>query len=293
MAELKYTFCTLIIFLGVTCNMSATSSLVKSTEEKHILVTMRLVGDKVLHTVGDPDSRVLPIEREGNYYKIPFEAPFGFDPDTLAVIIDSVMTLSGVSSHYLVETTQCNTGIVMHSFEVGPAMDIVPCKGRKLPDDCYYISITLLDVGNGAKTLMDIADDENSSLWKSYFLFIPIFLMVGLIGYYVKKNNNLDLDRNMITLGQSQFDSKNMVLYFKDKKIDLSNKETELLSLLLKFVNTPVEREILLEKIWGDEGDYVGRTLDVFISKLRKKLEADTQVRIMNIRGVGYKLVVN
>jgi len=47
-----------------------------------------------------------------------------------------------------------------------------------------------------------------------------------------------------------------------------------------------------LANVWGDQGDYVGRTLDVFISKLRKKLEADTNVRIVNIRGVGYKLVL-
>jgi DNA-binding response OmpR family regulator len=55
----------------------------------------------------------------------------------------------------------------------------------------------------------------------------------------------------------------------------------------------PVERDEILNKVWGDDGDYVGRTLDVFISKLRKKLEADACVKIVNIRGVGYKLVVD
>jgi DNA-binding response OmpR family regulator len=48
-----------------------------------------------------------------------------------------------------------------------------------------------------------------------------------------------------------------------------------------------------LNKVWGDEGDYIGRTLDVFISKLRKKLEADSSIKIVNIRGVGYKLVMD
>ena len=57
------------------------------------------------------------------------------------------------------------------------------------------------------------------------------------------------------------------------------------------MVNTTVERDVILNMVWGDEGDYVGRTLDVFISKLRKKLEADSSVKIVNIRGVGYKLV--
>ena len=62
--------------------------------------------------------------------------------------------------------------------------------------------------------------------------------------------------------------------------------------LLYQKANTTVERDIILNKVWGDEGDYVGRTLDVFISKLRKKLETDSTIKIVNIRGVGYKLVI-
>ena len=53
-----------------------------------------------------------------------------------------------------------------------------------------------------------------------------------------------------------------------------------------------LEREVILKTVWGDDGDYIGRTLDVFISKLRKKLEANTNLKIVNIRGVGYKLVI-
>ena len=62
--------------------------------------------------------------------------------------------------------------------------------------------------------------------------------------------------------------------------------------MLYEKLNETVEKEVILKEVWGDEGDYVGRTLDVFISKLRKKLEADPNVKIVNIRGVGYKLVV-
>ena len=58
-------------------------------------------------------------------------------------------------------------------------------------------------------------------------------------------------------------------------------------------MNKPIAREDILQRIWGDEGDYVGRTLDVFISKLRKKLAADASLKIVNLRGVGYKLVMD
>ena len=54
-----------------------------------------------------------------------------------------------------------------------------------------------------------------------------------------------------------------------------------------------MERDVILNMVWGDEGDYIGRTVDVFISKLRKKLEFDSKVKIVNVRGVGYKLVMD
>jgi DNA-binding response OmpR family regulator len=63
--------------------------------------------------------------------------------------------------------------------------------------------------------------------------------------------------------------------------------------LLHSSANSTLERECILRAVWGDEGDYVGRTLDVFISKLRKKLDADSSLKIVNVRGVGYKLILN
>jgi DNA-binding response OmpR family regulator len=84
-----------------------------------------------------------------------------------------------------------------------------------------------------------------------------------------------------------------MTLSIDNNSVELSGKEVDLLLLLQTSANTTLEREVILKSVWGDEGDYVGRTLDVFISKLRKKLEADSNIKIANIRGVGYKLVVD
>ena len=97
----------------------------------------------------------------------------------------------------------------------------------------------------------------------------------------------------MISLGEYQFDKRNTELLIEQQRIDLTSKESDLLILLYNAVNTTVEREVILNMVWGDEGDYVGRTLDVFISKLRKKLEFDSKVKIVNIRGIGYKLVMD
>lgn len=66
-----------------------------------------------------------------------------------------------------------------------------------------------------------------------------------------------------------------------------------MLDLLYTNLNQTVNREHILQVVWGDEGDYLGRTLDVFISKLRKKLGADSNLKIVNIRGIGYRMVLN
>jgi DNA-binding response OmpR family regulator len=83
-----------------------------------------------------------------------------------------------------------------------------------------------------------------------------------------------------------------MLLIREEKTIELTSKESELLNLLYASANETVERDIILNKVWGDEGDYVGRTLDVYISKLRKKLGNDASIQIKNIRGIGYKLII-
>lgn len=90
-----------------------------------------------------------------------------------------------------------------------------------------------------------------------------------------------------------QVGQKNMNLIFENSKIKLTNTEADLLALLHESANDILDRDVILNKVWGDNGDYVGRTLDVFISKLRAKLGSDENVRIVNIRGKGYKLVLN
>jgi len=105
-----------------------------------------------------------------------------------------------------------------------------------------------------------------------------------------KSKNNTDTD--IFKLGKYFFDKKGMTLSLNKEFTELSGKESDLLFLLYSNENKTLKREYILQEIWGDEGSYIGRALDVFISKLRKKLEADSSIKIVNIRGVGYKMVI-
>lgn len=72
----------------------------------------------------------------------------------------------------------------------------------------------------------------------------------------------------------------------------LSHRENELLSLLIQHKNQVLDRKAVLLKLWGDDNFFNTRTMDVFITKLRRHLKDDPEVEIINVRGVGYKLVV-
>lgn len=92
------------------------------------------------------------------------------------------------------------------------------------------------------------------------------------------------------TIGKYHFDYANFHLQTSGFEKNLTKKEAEILKLLCEQRGQVIERELLTNMIWGDDNYFVGRSLDVFISKLRKYLKFDDRVKITNIHGVGFML---
>jgi len=95
-----------------------------------------------------------------------------------------------------------------------------------------------------------------------------------------------------ITLGKYQVDFKNYNLIGPSTQRKLTKKEADLLKLLVEHQGQVLERELLANMVWGDDTYFVGRSMDVFITRLRKYLADDAGISIVNIHGVGFKLVV-
>ncbi len=95
------------------------------------------------------------------------------------------------------------------------------------------------------------------------------------------------------TIGAYYFDYTNQVITRDEQQQKLSTKEAELLRLLCLKINDVLTREEALLKIWHDDNYFNGRSMDVFLSKLRKFLKDDDKVEIINVHGRGYKLLVN
>jgi len=270
-------------------------------DEKHIKVSLRMIGHQVLLSSNDSTSRVLPILKENNQYRIQFESEFEFKPVELVSLIDRVVTETNMASSYIVEVEQCETGEVVYSFKIDglEQSDIIPCGVRMQPKACYSLLFTLIATSDTNTALLpatsDFTNASNAGIGLLNYSIIAalLVLIAGVFFFLWKRMKASNSDPNLIPLGEYHFDKRNTELLINQQRIELTGKEADLLLLLYNTVNTTVEREVILNKIWGDQGDYVGRTLDVFISKLRKKLEADSSVKIANIRGVGYKLVMD
>lgn len=99
-------------------------------------------------------------------------------------------------------------------------------------------------------------------------------------------------DESSIHLGAYTFDTLNFKLKHSNFEKTLTKKEAQILKILCKFKNQVVARDIVLNAVWGQDDYFVGRSLDVFITKLRKYFKEDPSITISNIHGIGFKLEV-
>jgi DNA-binding response OmpR family regulator len=91
-------------------------------------------------------------------------------------------------------------------------------------------------------------------------------------------------------IGSTEFDYKNLTVTIGDEVRTLTQKEAEVLRYLISRPNSVIKRSEILENIWGEDDYFLGRSLDVFISRLRKYIKSDHTLEIVNLHGVGFKL---
>ncbi|RVU02890.1 winged helix family transcriptional regulator [Mucilaginibacter limnophilus] len=250
-------------------------------------VLLRRVGHEVLLQSGDRTSRVLPVKKIAkDEYQIRFENNLTFQPDSLVNTTRRLLAKDPLTRDYIVNVVNRDDTSVAYGFAISGNKkdDIVACKGRKQPKASYMINIKFKPAG--------IITAKNGLLLGS----LPFLAFVGFICLRSIKPRRTSADArstDMLTLGSVLFDANNRKLVVDGKNIDLTGTESRLLLIFALSPNKTVERSRLQKEIWEDEGIIVGRSLDMFISKLRKKLECDPRIRIAVVRGKGYKLEIN
>ncbi len=130
------------------------------------------------------------------------------------------------------------------------------------------------------------ADDY---LTKPFSMDELVFRMEAILR---RVKGNAKKPQTIYQLGNYTFDSQRQLLTIGDSNTKLTTKECELLSLLCSHTNQVLERELALKTIWIDDNYFNARSMDVYITKLRKHLKADPRIEINNVHGKGYKLIV-
>jgi DNA-binding response OmpR family regulator len=108
----------------------------------------------------------------------------------------------------------------------------------------------------------------------------------------LKRLKKIENSNSIFNIGEYVFDAQNHTLKFENETKNLTKTETSVLKLLYENKNQVLKREYLLEKIWGENDYFKGRSMDVYITKLRKYLNMDNKINIINIHGTGFKFVV-
>jgi hypothetical protein len=264
-------------------------------------VLLRRIGHEILLQSGDRTSRVLPVKKVSeNEYIISFEHAFTFQPDLLVNTTRRLLAKDPLSSDYVVNVLNCGDSTVAYGYVISGNKkdDIIACQGRKQPQACYLISIKFQSA-------------ETHAAKKGYLL--GGLALLAVMGYFIVRPANprsllhenlsaipedhaagfLKPSAGVFTLGAMSFDTEARMLMINGNTIDLTKTETRVLRIFALSPNETIERSRLQKEIWEDEGVIVGRSLDMFISKLRKKLESDPTIKIAVIRGKGYKLEIS
>jgi hypothetical protein len=250
-------------------------------------ILLRRIGHEILLQSGDSTSLVLPVKKIAeNEYQISFGNAFTFQPNFLVNTTQRLLAKDPLASDYVVNVLNCANALVVYGYAISKNTkdDIVACIGRRQPIACYMINIKF------KPTALITAKNEYFLGALSFLTFVGLILMRS-----VKPQKTLpdSPPTGVFTLGSLSFDAEARKLMINGETIDLTKTETRVLRIFALSPNMAIERNRLQKEIWEDEGVIVGRSLDMFISKLRKKLEFDPNIKIVVIRGKGYKLEIN
>ncbi|WP_103070635.1 winged helix-turn-helix domain-containing protein [Aquimarina sediminis] len=275
--------------IGVTFLFFGCSESERQKEEftEIVKIALRDAGNQLLLANKDSTSLVLPVVLlENSKYQLSFENEFSFDPADLVSIIKESFQKAGLPKQYSVEVLQCFDREVPFSYLIrnNTHKDIIPCRGRILKDGCYSIEVHF-----------NHRTSSSSFNWQNMvFVSLALVVIFLLLFLYKQKQSkeNKALKEDYIRIGSFQFYPEQHKLIKQFVEINLSKKECELLEIFVARPNQTIKRDELVKKVWEDNGVIVGRSLDTYISKLRKKLKDDDTIRFINVHGVGYKLEI-
>lgn len=216
------------------------------------------------------------------------------DDETLAFLIKDNLEL-----YY--EVTHCNDGEMAYESFKSNVYDIcildimMPKKdGFELAEAIRKKNANVPIIFLSAKTLKEDRI-KGLRLGADDYLVKPFSieeLLLKIEIFLKRSQKQIPVENKTYTIGKYNFDHKNFLVFNDNEKISLTQREAELLKLFLDNKNIVMKREEILKSLWGSDDYFLGRSLDVFISRLRKILANEKGIAIENLHGIGFKFTV-
>ena len=259
-----------------------------------INLALRRTAHLLLKQAGDSTSTIAPVKQTAeNTYSV--ELNHAFTYDSLPPFIQNSFDSYEISGNYDVVVWDCPHNEIILGYS---ALDFlknkeVACVGRQQTMDCLSFSVTFTDP---------------SVFGRNYWAFFA--LGMAAIGYFVyqyfqKRNippaidasthientENTD-DTQLIHVGNAVFDLHNQTIFINNVEQKLTFQEAKLLQLFCTHKNELLDRDFILKSVWDDDGVLITRSVDVFVSRLRKILKPDETVKIATVHSRGYRFDV-
>lgn len=270
-----------LLLLGLAL-MQFLQSPQKPPSEK-INLALRRTAHHLLTAAGDSTSRIPPVQQtEPGTWLIRLEHTF--DYNRLPVLLQESFDRHGIHRPYDVAVLRCLDNELQLGYN---ALDYardstVPCGGRDMDADCYNLQVTFA-----------YTPPKQGLLWT---LLLSSMALAGAWFFLKKRRPALvaaaPADTPGLVFGKSALDVANLLLICDGVRHELTYREAKLMNLFAANPNQLLERAYILQQVWADEGILVGRSVDVFVSRLRKMLRDDPSVRIVAVHGVGYRMEV-
>jgi DNA-binding winged helix-turn-helix (wHTH) protein len=251
-------------------------------------LALRRTGDRLLRQAGNRTSQIPAIRQITPFvWKLELEPTFNYD--SLPALLQSSLEQYHIQQPYRVAVRRCLEEVIELGYHRNDVVSgEVPCSGREMPEGCHYIELSF-------------EDPTASGLPLSQYQFMGLLLLllaaIAGAGWYfgaknaVKKQEKA-IEKAGLSFGNSRLDLAGQVLYCNGTQETLTFREAKLLGLFAQHPNELLERDTILQQVWADEGIMVSRSVDVFVSRLRKKLAADPSVSLVAVHGVGYKMEI-
>ena len=216
------------------------------------------------------------------------------DDPNLGFVIKDSLTVKGYSVTHCINGLEAERMIYKEKFDMYLLDVMMPKKDgftlakeiRDKKDDTPIIFLTAKEMQEDKLKGFTVGGDDYIT---KPFNFDELIMRMESI---LKRSKPAIPDQKEFAVGKYILKADELKLLNGDETSSLTKKEAALLEYLVKHVNHPVRREDMLVKIWKDDSYFAGRSMDVYITKLRKYLKEDPNIEIQNVHGVGFKLAI-